>query len=310
MENTIKTDGKQIPIKKARLTWQKKVFIIVMLFVPIVEFLVFWVGVNFQSILLAFQQNKADGTVVWGFVHFENFFKEFKTVDSGLVIGIKNTFKYFFAQQLFVFPCSLLLCYFLYKKIAGYKAFRFIFYIPSIVTATVLAVLFKTAISGAGPVGTLCESLGWEEIKWLNDSEYATKTLLFYNIMFSFGGNMILLSGAMSHIDESIIEAGKIDGVGMWREIVQLVIPLIWPTLTTLIIFGVMGIFSASGPVLLFTQGGYKTTTISYWIYEKVYFAGEYNYPAAVGLVCSVIAIPLTLGVRALLNKTLETVEM
>ena len=220
-----------------------------------------------------------------------------------MLTALKNTMIFFFSNLFVVLPVSLLLCYFLYKKVTGYKAFRFIFYLPSIVSASVYVVLFKYIIASNGPVGIIFDAFGWEKIPYLTDSSYALSTILFYTIFTGFGGNIVLLSGAMSHIDESILEAGKIDGVTMWRELVSLVLPLVWPTLSTLIIFSFVGIFSASGPILLFTEGAYGTMTISYWLFEQVQRYSVYYYPSAVGLFFTLIGTPIALIMRRVLSR-------
>lgn len=285
------------------------IFIVVMLLIPVSNFLIFWLGVNFNSILMAFQNEKFDGTVYWTMNNFKNFFQEFTLPNSSIITSVKNTGLFFASNIFIVFPISLVLCYFLYKKIMGYKFFRFVFYLPSIISAVVLAGVFKEIISTDGVVGTLMTKLGKEPVAYFASSKTAIWAILIYNVTFSFGGNLILLSGAMSHISEDVVEAARLDGVGMVREMVQIVIPLIWPTLTTLLIFQVVGIFSASGPILLFTQGDKQTSTLAYWIYEQVKFAGQYYYASAVGLVMTAVATPLAMLTRWGLNKTLETVE-
>ena len=114
---------------------------------------------------------------------------------------------------------------------------------------------------------------------------------------------MVLLSGAMNQINQSVIEAGRIDGTGIGREIFSIVIPCIWPTLSTLLIFDFVGLFGASGPILLFTSGAYNTTTVAYWIYDLVYYSGSYNYAAAIGLTFTAIGTPIALLARHILNK-------
>lgn len=283
---------------------REKIFIVGMLSVPVLHFLVFWVYVNFDSIIMAFQQNDLNGVPQWSLIWFRQLYEELSISDSTLWIATRNTLIYFLSTQLIVLPVSIILCYFLYKKIPGYKVFRVIFYLPSIISASVLVVVFKYIISYDGPVGVLITKVFQANYpSFLADSRYAMKTILFYCISFGFGGNIVLLSGAMSHIDESIIDAGKIDGVNVFQEMVLLVIPMIWPTLSTLIIFAFVGLFGASGPILLFTEGDYNTTTISYWIYDKVYYGGTYNFPAAIGLVFTVIGTPIALGMRKLLGK-------
>lgn len=283
---------------------REKLFIIGMLAIPVLHFLVFWVYVNFNSILMAFQRNGIDGQPYWTFFWFQTLWGELFTKGSTLLTALKNTMIYFGCNILVVLPVSLLLCYFLYKRIRGYKIFRVIFYLPSIISASIMVVLFKYIIAIDGPLGILIAKVFKGEYpQLLADSRYAMKTIVFYVISFGLGGNIVLLSGAMGHIDESIIEAGRIDGVNMFTEITRIVIPLVWPTLSTLILFAFVGLFGASGPILLFTEGDWGTTTISYWIYERVYFGQTYNYPAAIGLVFTLIGAPITLTLRHFMNK-------
>ena len=283
---------------------KEKIFIVGMLAIPVLHFLVFWIYVNFNSIIMAFQRNDLNGNPQWSFYWFEQLWEELHIENSTLWIATRNTLIYFLSNQLIVLPISIVLCYFLYKKIWGYKVFRVVFYLPSIISASVLVILFQYIISYDGPVGVLITKVyNASYPSFLADSRYAMKTILFYCISFGFGGNIVLLSGAMSHIEEGIIDAGKIDGVNTFQEMVLLVIPMIWPTLSTLIIFAFVGMFGASGPILLFTEGAYDTTTISYWIYEKVYYGGTYNFPAAIGFVFTCIGTPIALGMRKLLSK-------
>lgn len=297
----------EIKIQHKKMSTSTKIFIVVMLLLPISNFLIFWLGVNASSLLLAFRTDYADGTIEWGFQQFILFFEEI-TTGADWPLAIKNTMIFFCTSLFIILPASVVLCYFIFKKIAGYKFFRFVFYLPCILSPMVLAYLFRYIVEPTGPIDLLLNSLGLQTINFLGDERYAIWTTVFYNVFFSLGGNMILLSGAMTHVNESVIEAGQLDGVGMVREIVQLVVPLIWPTLTSLIIFTFVGMFSASGPILILKGEG--TQTIAYKIYMQVLNGGgNYNFVSAVGWVCTVIATPLVLVIRYFLNKTMEAVE-
>jgi ABC-type sugar transport system permease subunit len=83
---------------------------------------------------------------------------------------------------------------------------------------------------------------------------------------------------------------------------------MIWPTLSTQLLFSISSIFVASGPILLFTKGQFKTMTIGYFILEQVEW-GSYEYPAAIGLFFTLISIPIILITRKLFNATLEDIE-
>lgn len=290
----------------------RTVFLCTVLSVPISNFLIFWLYVNFDSILMAFQYNKGL-EVYWGFYNFTRLWGDITSASSTFWMSMKNTMIFFLTNLLITLPISLLLCYFFFKKIWGYKAYRFIFYIPSLVSASIYVVLFTYLIRTSGPLGMIIKSFGGTPKALLSSSETAFDTILMYTILTSFGGNIILFGGAMNHIDGSILEAAKIDGCQMGTEIFKIVIPLIWPTLSTLITFAFVGMFSASGAIMLFLEDGaegLKASTLSYWIYAQVYYSGEYYYPATIGILLTAIGLPISLGVKKFLGNTMEAVEM
>ncbi len=299
------------PAKKKR-DWGKTVFLCVILSVPISNFLVFWLYVNFDSILMAFQYREGK-EIVWGMENFTHLWKDMTSEYSTFWSAFRNTMLYFGANLLVTLPISLVLCYFFFKKITGYKAFRFIFYLPSILSASALVVIFRYMIAMNGILGTLYEAAGKEPISLLTSPDHANWVILFYTVMYSFGGNIILLGGAMNHIDASILEAVELDGCNMPTEMFQIVIPLIWPTLSTLIVFAFVGMLGSSGPLLLFVEQGAEglnCNTLSYWIYTQVYYGGEYYYPSAIGLVMTAVGLPIALGIKKLLGNAMEAVEM
>ena len=284
---------------------KERFFIIVMLIVPISNFLMFWVYTSFGTILLAFQKyDIAKGHDVFSLNNFQMLYNELKLADSTLFVSLKNTLIFFASNMCVILPISFLLCYFLYKRIAGYRAYRFIFYLPSIVTSTVYVVVFKQLLQPDGAIGAIAKLLTGEIVPFLTDSKYALNTILFYFIFTGLGGNIIYFSGAMSNIDAEIVEAAKIDGAGMGTEMFRIVIPLIWPTLSTVLLFTFVGLFGSSGPILLFTQGAYKTSTFAYWMYDLIYFSSNYYYAAAIGLSITAIAAPMAILLKKFLVKS------
>ena len=286
-----KTDGG--PPKAGRRTGfnenrlRKNLFIVGMLSIAIVHFLVFWLYVNLSSILMAFKNVTIEGTK-WGFGNFKIMFDSFRNPTSELRGAFVNTMIFFAVNLLIKLPLTFICSYFLYKKIKGYKYYRFVFFLPSIISAVVLTSLLKYMVNPGGPLPRIYEMLwGREAPLFLADSDYALGVILFYTIWSGFGVNIILFQGAMSRIPPEIIEAGKIDGVGMTRELFQIVTPLVWPTISTVVVLAFVGIFSSSGEILLFTKGLYDTYTISYWIFELVQgIKGTVNleYASTVGI--------------------------
>ena len=97
---------------KRRFTKKTKdnLFVVGMLALPLAGFIVFYLFVNFNSILLAFQ-TKENGAVKWGFGNFKKVVADFSASGSSagvLFVALKNTFRYFFSGLLITL--SILSC--------------------------------------------------------------------------------------------------------------------------------------------------------------------------------------------------------
>ena len=295
--------------QKRTIRIRRNLFILGMLSIALINFLVFWLYVNVDSILMAFQLPAKQGTE-WSFDNFTRFFKEVRIPAFELGLAIKNTMLLYLVGTLIALPLSVLLAYYLFKRVPMSNTFRVIFFLPSIISAAVLVTLFKYIVAPSGPFNEILSFLTGREvhIEWVTDDLYSMPTILFYTLWTCFGGNIVLISGAIYRIPEDILEYAKIDGVGMARELFNVVVPLIWPTFSTLFICGTAGLFTNMGPVLLFTEGQFKTMTLGYFIFDKVTL-GQYNYPAAIGLIFTCIGVPLVLVVKRAVEKCFETVE-
>ena len=173
--------------------------------------------------------------------------------------------------------------------------------------STVLVMLFKKMVGIEGPIVMLYKIFSGSDrgIEFLANSDTATLMIVIYMLWVGFGSKILILGGAMSRLPEDVIEYGKLEGVKPLREMFTIVLPMIWPTISTLITLIMTGIFTASGPILLFTEGAYKTTTISYYIWTKVYGAPSGGYPvaSAIGLFFTLIGLPIVLLTKWICTK-------
>ena len=300
--------------KKSGMKRRETIFLICILALPVLNWLVFWLYVNLSSFVLAFQDNMGN----WSLVNFTLFWDQL-TSPYGETIGrgILNTLKYFSVNLLVIFPLTLLISYFIYKKLAGYAAFRVIFFLPAIISGIVLVSVYSNMISPSGPIGSLLEKMGITvpEEGFLNNPSTATPAILIYCVWTGFSTNMIIIGSAMSRIPVEVLESARLDGCTAFKELVYLILPLIWSSISTWIIFLFTGIFNAGGPILLFhPDGGFNTMTLSFWIYQQVYGGGTYggtgNYGlvSCTGLIFTCIGVPLILFIRWLIEKV-PTVE-
>lgn len=301
--------------KKLALSKQRKMdylFVLVMLIIPVINFIVFWVVVNFNSIALAFQRMDIQtGKLYFTFENFSALVNMLKT--NELKTAFINTLITSGFQILFLVPWSFILSYFLYKKLPLNGMWRVFLFLPSILPAIFLTGMFKYAISpqGGSPFGRLWELLFHSQIPaLLVEKQYARWTVLIYFFLTNFGGQFILFSGAMSRIPKETLEAAKLDGVGMFREMFTMVLPLIWPTFSMILVLNVASIFTATGPILLLTKGQGDSSTISFWIFNQVNTPGASLFlPAALGLACTAVLYPIITFVRWIMGKVYSDVQ-
>ena len=280
---------------------KKGLFMATMMGPAVIGFLVFYVYVNFNSLVMAFE-TKVNGEITYGFENFRYFFTEVTYPDSIFSTAIKNTLLFFglgYVQMLF----SLLVAYFVYKQIAGYKVFRFIYYVPAIIMSTATALLFRFVTNTSGPIGMWHEKLTGEVMQSLWTADTGNMMLAIYIMLFGLGPNMVLFLGSMTNISPEIFEAARIDGVGWIREIVQLIVPLIWPTFSVMFLQSITGLTQATGPVFLLTSSIKETYTISYCLYQNLLDATNLERSAAVGWCCTLVTFPIAMLVKHVLNK-------
>ena len=283
-----------------RRTKQKYVFVYSMLAFALIHFVVFWFYVNIDSFAMAFTD--MDGS--WNaFYHFKWIFNDLVGgVESTLLANLANTLKYFFVNTVCQLPIAMILSYFLYKRILGRGFFMTIFIMPMILSTVVLAAVYEHAVSRDGHLSMLYAVItGQEQFGLLSQVATATPAILLFCVWTGFGLNLIMFSGAMTRIPESIVESAKLEGIGFWRELFSITVPMIWPTLSILMLISVTSVFSATGPIILF--GGQGTSTIDFWIYSQVTAAENYNLASALGMILSIASLPIFLFVSWIRRK-------
>lgn len=289
---------------------KKLIFYVCMMALPIIQFTFFYVYVNINSFVLAFR--KLD-TVNGGyyFVGFQNFKDILDPVQSGIYgLGRMVLNSVEVSALMFVFGSigAILFSYYIYKKNFGSKLFKTVLYMPHIVSTVIFVILFQFFVDNAVPEFYNLLT-GKEMMPLTGNPKTAKATVMIFNVWISFGTQVLLYDSAMSSISESIIESGQLDGISPLRELIAIVIPLIWTTFETFLLMRIMGIFTEQMSLYSFF-GAFadpEYETIGYFIYKSVQggVASPTKYPiyAAFGLVLTCIAVPLTLFVRRLMDK-------
>ena len=306
------TENQKVFVKKGKIHWKDLVFVWLMLAWALIHFAVFWVYCNLNSFRLTlFRFNTQTATYEWyGLTRFINVAKGmFGDSDVYLKNGLINSLISFPVQVFIILPLAFFMAYFLYKKLPGAGAFRVVFFLPSILSTVVLAMVFRYQFnSDFGSIDHLIRNLtGRETPDWFSSMSPTAMPLTFlFGVWAGLGYYVVLLNGAIQRLPSEIFEAGKIDGVTVWREMFQFVLPLIMPTYSMLFLTGSLAPFSYYlQPMLLCGPSGGvdgKTGTIALRVMSLMQ-NGATEDAAAIGLFMSLIGIPFVLLIKWITEK-------
>lgn len=292
---------------------QDLIFYVVMLALPITQFAIFYLGVNFNSILLSFQRYN-DVAKEFQFLNASNLFQNFIDVFNSL--RSETVFSYAFQNSLISYYVSLIVgtafslifSYYVYKKFPLHGLVKVVLFTPSIISGMVLVSVFVEFVNVVIP-GLSQRLTGADMIGFVTNPPTGKtfSTILFYCIWIGFGGSILLYVGAMNNIDESVSEACQLDGANLLQEMIYIVLPLIYPTFVTFIVVGVGGIFTNQMALYSFYGPGADETlqTFGYYLFKTTKAAGESDYPtlATMGLMMTLVVAPLTFLVKWALEK-------
>ncbi len=328
VEKTISTAKKAYTRKQKRL-----IFYVLMFALPLLQFLLFYLYVNFNSFVIAFQKKSPiDGSYVNGYdIVFtgDNFKKAFGFF-FGEVGGamIWNSLQLLFCQLVIVLPLALLFSYYIAKEKPMSSFFRIMLYLPQVISVIVLGKLFEFIVSEAYPKAM--QVLFDKQVTGLLISASTAQqnfyTSLIFTLWFSFGTNVLIYTGAMSGIDPSVVESAQLDGVTSFQEFIYIYVPMIFSTVETFVVTGIAGIFNNQMSMhIFFANEGANTMTetvdvFGYYFYRvaalNIEKGGEaagklmnLNELAALGLIATAILIPSTLLVRKAIKKYGPSVE-
>lgn len=303
MEKTLDTG-----LKKT-LSGRKKdaIFCAIMLIYPLVHFAIFYVYVNLSSFAMAFQTYD-EGRYIWdwGKTNFNWMFYSFRT-DPAIRMGFQNSAVAYVCIMLISEPLSIIFSYFIYKKVKGAKFFKVVLFIPTIIPAIVMTLIYKYFTDNALPEVMKIFGVTMSGLFTTVDTQFVT--VLVYNLFLGFGAKVLVYSSTMSSINESIVESAQLDGISFTRELWSITLPMIFGTITTYLVASIATF--VTNQLNLYSFFGLEAVpavqTIGYYMYARTQLAGrgsiEFTYLSAMGLFFSAIIIPVTIVLRKLLMK-------
>ena len=282
-----------------------KLFYACIFIIPVINFLVLQFYVQYVDVVLfCFKRRDFDSaTFQFSSEWVENFKLFYRNIfeDPRWHAAFGVTFKNFFLSWLITTPIALIVPYYIYKKFPGTTLFKFVLMLPQMIAS----IVWTTIVLQLTEVGFV--QLFDMKMGLLANPDTQWGTLFVTGLWLGMGGTMLIFTGTYSSISDSLIEAAKVDGVGLVGEFWHIALPKIFPIWSISIITSVAGLFSSGGGSVYEYFGpsaGNHVVTIGYLLFTSSLHGGSEAITAScvTSVVFTVIFLPITL----LLKKVVE----
>ncbi len=268
-------------------------------------FLVFWILPVFQ--LFFYSVTNFNGiNYNFDFVGMKNYMTLFK--EGTLLNSVKNTLIYASMIVLGGNLLGLTIALALNTNIRFKTFFRTSAYIPALFSAIVVGFIWSYVyMPDTGLIASFLTNIGLDGSAFnvLGSFKQALYAIAVVEIWKAFGTTMIIYLAGLQTIDESLIEAGKIDGCTEWQLIRKVKLPLISSTITINVILSVIAGLKAFDYAFIMTNGGpgKSTNTLMYTIYKIAFTDQMMGKASAFAVVAFMVIILLTVAMLIFMNK-------
>jgi ABC-type sugar transport system permease subunit len=238
------------------------------------------------------------------FIGLDNFGRIIR--DGQFWESVKNTGVYALGKLVVTIPLSLILAIILNRKWRGRSLFRAVFYLPTIFSASVMAIVFFIIFNSYNGILNqllLKYHIIGEPISWLG-ADHAMLTTIIIAIWGAVGNYMLLFIAGLQSIPEELYEAASLDGASEFQKLRNVTIPLLGPVLQMIIMLAITTALKGYESIMVLTEGGpYGKTEVMYLYLFKVLVPvsadtqslQQLGYGSAVGFTTALIVGAVTL---------------
>lgn len=298
--------------KKKNIFDKKLLFYCCLLALPLLQYAIFYIGVNFNSFVLAFTSyDKLTGEQSFaGLANFSEVLNTFfKSVEAkNFAIRFKNSLINYGCSLIVGTGGAVLFSYYIYKKQFLSNFFKVILFLPSVIPGIAVISIYRYFVE-TGALSVYNAIAAEPLYSFLNNDDTVFGTVLFFSLFMGFGMQVMMYLGAMNNINPSITEAARLDGASFLRELWSITLPCIYPTLITFVVVGLTGIFTSDLGLYSFfaSNAPGRSQTLGYYLFRETQSnatnMARYPYIAAVGLCFTIIVAPITIVLKGVLDK-------
>jgi len=256
----------------------------------LIGFFLLTVGPSFISLYLSFTNFDLLTPPEWlGTANYERIL----TGDAKFMASMRVTFTFVLLSVPLKLALALLVAVALNKGLRGLSGYRAIFYLPSLLGASVaIAMLWRQLFAGDGLINMALANFGIIGPSWISNPHYSIWTLVVLSV-WQFGAPMIIFLAGLRQIPLDLYEAASIDGAGRWRQFAKITLPMITPVLFFNLIIQTIDAFKSFTPSFIISagSGGPVNSTLFYtlYLYQEAFGFFRMGYASALAWILLII---------------------
>lgn len=304
------TNG-MIATKRNSFAAIKKDAILYVMLLPYLLWLIIFAYKPMYGLLMAFKDyNPYKGIMGSQWIGLENF----KLFMDGphFLRTVKNTFVLGVYTLVFSFPAPIILAIMLNEvRMKKFKSFlQTATFLPYFISVVVICGITVNMLAPSGVVNSVIKFFGGEEIYFMTKPEWFRPIYIITGIWSGCGYSAIIYLAALAGIDPCLYEACVIDGGGKFSQIRHVTIPGILPTIVTMLIMQIGGMFSIGYEkiILLYQPVTYETADVlSTYMFRVGLSDGKYSLATAVSLFNAIISLIFVVTTNIISKRLTET---
>lgn len=259
----------------------------------VLTFLIFWTFPLIYSFLAGLTNYRLFSPHHFAWIGLENFKVLFS--DPDFLQSLKNTFIFVIGTIPITTVVSLAMALLVNRKFRGRGIFRAAYFLPSITSMVVIALIFTNLYQRGGYVAMLASMLGFTppEYGFLYNNATALYSIMGMDIWMSAGYFMLIFLAGLKAIPDELYEAAEISGASSWRQFTSITLPMLRPVAIYVLVINAIKSFQVFVEIFVMTQGKFDTSTAVYFVYERGLTTGfEVGYASAAAYVLfAIIAV-------------------
>ncbi|HLU34638.1 MAG TPA: sugar ABC transporter permease [Thermomicrobiales bacterium] len=276
--------------RKQGRRWHKATPILFLL-PPLLLYAMWVIGPMFYSVWMSF--TNADGISRQDFVGLANYRRLFN--DDIFWTSFFNNIRWLVAFITIPIVAGLGLALLLNNDLPGTRFFKAGFFSPMVVSSVVIGIVWSWMYQ---PYGLINEVLAWlgrdgMPIGFLADPDIVTWAIIAAGLWRQVGYVMLLYLAGLNNVDQTLVEASRVDGASTFRSFRDIVLPQLQPITVIIVVISIIDALRSFDLVNIMTRGGpyNQSNVLAQFMYIEAFNNYNMGYGAAIATILALISM-------------------